>query len=62
MDGSKHYEGNAFDFRTWTTDTSGVQMPMKDKIKLGKGIQKALGSHYQVVVEVDHIHIEYDRK
>lgn len=59
--GSKHYEGNAFDLRTWTTDTSGIQLSVDEKHKLGVTFSELLGMDYDVVVEGTHIHIEYDK-
>lgn len=61
MKGSKHYEGKAFDLRTWE-DSSGNQMPPADKQSLASEIAKNLGRDWDVVVEGDHIHIEYDPK
>ncbi|MGL1886303.1 MAG: hypothetical protein OCD76_07290 [Reichenbachiella sp.] len=60
MKTSKHYEGNAFDLRTWTTDTSGVQMCADLKQGIGIALSDRLGIEYDLVVEKDHIHIEYD--
>jgi len=51
---SLHYVGKAFDIRIWNIKV--------DKYVLGKELQKALGDEYDVVVEKDHIHIEYDPK
>ena len=62
MKKSKHYEGNAFDLRTWTTDTSGVQIDKEEKQCIGANIYKRLGNKYDLLVEKDHIHIEYDPK
>ena len=57
---SLHYQGLAFDIRTWTTDTSGIQMHKPTKLSLANSIADALGDDYDVVVEKTHIHIEYD--
>ena len=57
---SLHYEGLAFDIRTWKDDTSGVQMAKGSKFSLASSIAYALGDDYDVVVEKTHIHIEYD--
>ncbi len=54
MDGSKHYEGNAFDMRRWH-----VGLRVKEFIAR---LKTALGPDYDVVNEPSHIHIEYDPK
>jgi len=54
MDGSKHYEGNAFDMRRWH-----VGLRVKEFIAR---LKTALGPDYDVVNEPTHIHIEYDPK
>ena len=61
MAGSKHYEGKAFDFRTWI-DNAGNQLPQLDKQHLKKALQDELGDDYDVVIESTHIHVEYDPK
>jgi len=55
---SKHYEGNAFDIRTWTEE--GVQMTTGAKNHLRYLLSVALGNDWDVVTESTHIHIEYD--
>jgi len=60
MEGSKHYEGNAFDVRTWVTDTCGVQIGMATKMAMAKYLQGILGMDYDVIAENTHIHVEYD--
>lgn len=57
---SLHYKGNAFDQRTWTTSTSGVQLSDKDKQELSVALYQRLGNDWDVVVEGTHIHCEYD--
>ena len=59
MTGSLHYKGLAVDLRTYTLPGGYV----------GEGAQKAtkllkdrLGSDYDVVLESDHLHVEYDPK
>lgn len=54
---SKHYAENnesgmveALDFRTWGVDADSIAGKMRSK----------LGENYDVVVESDHIHVEYD--
>lgn len=54
MVGSKHYEGNAFDLRTWIYSDSEVSVFVRE-------LQRALGVDYDVIKEVDHIHVEYDQ-
>lgn len=55
MKGSKHYSGEALDFRTrgWSRETIDIFM---------HNIKRRLGRQYDVVLEVDHIHVEYDPK
>jgi len=55
MPGSLHYKGLAFDFRTrdlqdWEKDT------------LVKNLRLRLGLEYDVVLEPDHGHVEFDPK
>lgn len=52
---SLHYEGNALDFRIWN-------IPAKKRVGLTKAIQTSLGVDFDVVLEVDHLHVEYDPK
>jgi len=58
MPKSKHYEGNAFDLRrpVHFFNYEGSIENMVGRFKL------ALGAHYDVVLEDDHIHVEYDPK
>ena len=58
MDGSLHYKNKAFDIRIWNVTGPGRDMSRGwvEKIKL------ALGDAYDVVLETDHIHLEYDPK
>jgi hypothetical protein len=53
---SKHYTGDALDWRIWESDAAGVTGSI-----LGE-LQYYLGSDYDVILEKDHIHIEYDPK
>ena len=53
MDNSLHYRGYAADLRS-------RDIPVQDVPILVRNIQSALGHNYQVVLESDHIHIEYD--
>ena len=60
MYASKHYSGEAFDVRTWTSRTSGVQIPMNDKRVITYQLKQLLGSDFDVVCEDTHLHCEYD--
>ena len=53
MKGSKHYLGEAIDFRT-------RYFPDSVKRALAVCLQHRLGDAYDVVVESTHIHVEYD--
>ena len=48
---SLHYEGKAIDLRTWNVLDN-----------LVKRIRVQLGAEYDVILEKDHIHIEWDPK
>ncbi|MBA7494469.1 hypothetical protein ES702_05045 [subsurface metagenome] len=50
--GSLYYTNDAFDFTTTFTDVK----------KLFKDLRFSLGPDFNVVDEVDHIHVEYDPK
>ncbi len=52
---SKHFEGLAIDLRTRNLDD-------KDKAPIAEAINRALGPQYDVVLESDHIHVEFDPK
>lgn len=52
---SKHYTGNAFDIRTRIYTAAQIA-------ELMAALKPALGKHYDVVNEKDHIHIEFDPK
>jgi hypothetical protein len=54
--GSLHYEGLAFDIRTWALKTAA------DKEHALRELKRALGPDYDVILEADHIHIEFDPK
>lgn len=49
---SLHYQGLALDLRTW--NLGGREMHVLGELK------RALGPEYDVVLEKDHIHLEYD--
>ncbi len=55
MKGSKHYEGNALDLRrkNMTPDVLAQYLLV---------LKERLGRDYDVVLERDHIHVEYDPK
>ena len=51
--GSKHYSGCAADLRIWNlTSVDGA----------AKELREARGEDFDVVVEGDHVHLEYDPK
>ena len=54
MEGSLHYKGRALDLRTF--NVAGKELQVK------VALQQALGKDYDVVIEKDHIHCEYDPK
>lgn len=54
-DGSKHYDGQAFDIRTFIYTVTELN-------ELMAALKEALGPDFDVVLENDHIHIEYDPK
>ena len=51
---SKHYLGQAVDIRTWSLAAA------SNVHECGIALQKALGSEYFVLVETDHIHIQFN--
>jgi hypothetical protein len=55
MKGSKHYEGYAADFRTSHIFQGAIP-------KVVEEIRKCAGSQYDIVIEKDHIHGEFDAK
>lgn len=53
---SLHYSGSAMDIRT-------RDLPEEDSVqKVAEEIRQALSNEYDVVVELNHIHIEYQPK
>lgn len=56
MDGSRHYTGDALDLRRWDSDKIGKTDAIAQELRTW------LGRDYDVVVEADHIHVEYDPK
>jgi len=55
-EGSKHYSLNAIDVRTNNFPTAKSKLIFQDSVKV------RLGPDYDVVLEPDHLHIEYDPK
>ena len=53
-DKTLHHKGLALDLRTWTLNGRALQVADE--------IRNALPDAYDVVVEPDHIHLEYDDK
>lgn len=53
--GSRHYIGGSFDSRT-------SNVPERDKAPLTAACKAALGPHYDVILESDHLHVEFDPK
>lgn len=54
-DGSKHYEGLAFDLRT-------RMLTKEQTLRLAAVMRGILEGEWDVVVEGDHIHVEFDPK
>jgi len=50
--GSLHYSNDAYD----------VGLPIMNRVEIYMAIKETLGKSYDVVLEGDHIHIEYDPK
>jgi len=59
MRGSLHYDGKAFDLRTFYFKGGSEGKVVKT---FARELSKALGKDYDVVVEKDHIHCEFDPK
>lgn len=51
---SKHYSGDALDFRIWESDSRGVTNNILQEMKY------YLGSDYYLQLESDHIHVQYN--
>ena len=51
--GSKHYTGEAIDLRT-------SKLRQEQICIIKNALQKAIGSSYDVLFEVNHYHVEYD--
>lgn len=55
MKGSKHYIGNGVDTRI-------RDLTPLEQANVLVGLKTSLGLNYDVVLEIDHFHIEYDPK
>jgi len=53
--GSLHYQGAAFDVRIWT-------VPPDRRQEVAGACREALGADFDVVLESDHLHVEYQPK
>lgn len=62
MDGSKHYDGLAFDCRTWDPEADPEWTQLSEEVKwdMRNALSQALGPEYDVLVKPTHIHVEYD--
>ena len=56
MQGSKHYEGNAGDYRTRHISDEGT------KVMIVEEIREAMTDDYDIIHHPTHIHVEYDPK
>lgn len=54
MVGSRHYIGQALDFRISNLTTAQVE-------SLRKALSIRLGPHYDVILESDHLHVEFNK-
>lgn len=52
---SKHYKGDALDFRT-------RDLTSAKQVKVVAEARAALGRHFDIVLESDHVHAEFDVK
>lgn len=52
---SFHYSGLAFDART-------SEVTRTEAAQIAESLREALGTCYDVVLEADHLHVEYDPK
>ncbi len=59
---SLHYVGLAWDVRTWTTPTSGIQIDQYLRRLLAETLQEVLGDAFDVVEHDTHLHIELQPK
>ena len=59
--GSLHYYGYAVDLRTW--DSNARQLTQEKKFIIAEYLRNALrpySDYYQVIIEKDHLHVEFD--
>ena len=56
MHNSLHYANKALDFRIWNLVDASTINDWKERISL------ILGSDYDVIIETNHLHVEYDVK
>ncbi len=58
MEGSLHFNNRAFDIRIWN-----ILGHVQDEARLwAERMQVALGDDYDVLLEADHLHVEWDPK
>ena len=50
---SKHYIGEGIDLRTYTLGDF-------ERLDVARAMAETLGSDYDVILEADHLHVEYD--
>lgn len=63
MKGSKHYINQAFDSRIWYFKNGLFRYLTKQQLNRIKTRCEAwLGKDYDIVIEKDHLHFEWDRK
>lgn len=62
MDGSLHYKDRAFDIRIWNIKSKNSQLRHALARTWAARIAERLGEDYDVILESDHIHMEYDPK
>ena len=55
MTGSLHAKGNALDYRT-------SHLTSEQRSSVAAACKEALGENFDVVLESDHLHVEYDPK
>ena len=53
IQGSKHYSGEALDLRTSNLTKEQIQGLIQE-------LKKRLGTNYDIVLESDHLHVEFD--
>jgi hypothetical protein len=58
MAGSLHFQNRAFDVRIWNIDGNVKEKAAEWLLQ----IREALGTDYDVLLEGDHLHVEFDPK